>query len=473
MKSFFRIIAVLSLFLNGCVYHNFKGMPLGTDYAGKTYRVSDDQIDFLYDLTYEKDGERVSEQEIFDTIFQHIKQAKEYILIDMFLFNKYMGSQDQSYRDVCGEMTDLLIQKSIEDSVKIDFITDPINNVYGGDHSPELDAMKAAGINVIITDLDKLPDSNEIYSPIWRTFFQWFGNKQDSGILPNPFTTNDKVTLRTYLRLINFKANHRKIFLVDYQDSWASLITSANPHNGSSAHSNVGILVYGNFAQDLYWAEQAVADFSEAKLSDAMQVLPVKDGDIKLRLITEQEIKLHLLGEINQTAENDSIKIGMFYLSDRDVIASLIKASERGTCIKLILDPNKDAFGRKKNGVPNRPVAYELHKKSNGKIKIKWYNTHGEQFHSKFAYFQHSQKTDTMIIGSANFTHRNIGNKNLEIDVLIKADSETKFMREVADYFDLVWNEEGYCLEYSTYSGKSLWKKFLYRISEGLGANTF
>ena len=34
-----------------------------------------------------------------------------------------------------------------------------------------------------------------------------------------------------------------------------------------------------------------------------------------------------------------------------------------------ILDPNKDAFAREKSGVPNRPVAYELVKKSKGKIK--------------------------------------------------------------------------------------------------------
>ena len=472
-KRILILLFVLSLFMSGCVYHNFKGMPDGTDYAGETYFVSEDQVSFLYDLTYQENGKRIADQEIFDTMFEHIEKAQKYILLDMFLFNKYMGKEDQSYRDVCGEMTELLVKKAVVDSVTIDFITDPINNVYGGDILPELTKMEEAGINVIITDLDKMPDSNLIYSPFWRTFIQWFGNSPEKGIFPHPFNNGDKVTLRSYLRLLNFKANHRKVFLADYEDTWAAIVTSANPHNGSSAHCNVGMLIYGDFASDLYFAEKAVADFSEKELSVDVELKNDPQGELRLKLISEHEIEKHLLNEIKRTTKNDSIKIGMFYLSDRDVIENLISASNRGVNIKIILDANKDAFGRKKNGVPNRPVAYELHKKSKGNIKIKWYNTHGEQFHSKFILVQHYQEDDALILGSANLTKRNIGNKNLELDVQLIADDDTEIMQDVREYYNLIWYDENYCLDYHRYYSNSLFKTMLYRLAEGLGASTF
>ena len=53
--------------------------------------------------------------------------------------------------------------------------------------------------------------------------------------------------------------------------------------------------------------------------------------------------------------------------------------------IRVLLDPNKDAFGFEKSGLPNREVASELVAASAGAIKLRWYRTHGEQFHVKLA----------------------------------------------------------------------------------------
>ena len=50
----------------------------------------------------------------------------------------------------------------------------------------------------------------------------------------------------------------------------------------------------------------------------------------------------------------------MFYLSERKIISAIKKAHSRKVKVRLLLDPNKDAFGREKNGIPNRSVAYEL-----------------------------------------------------------------------------------------------------------------
>jgi len=54
-----------------------------------------------------------------------------------------------------------------------------------------------------------------------------------------------------YLALLNSKANHRKVILADRGDEVVALVTSANPHDGSSAHGNVGILFSGAAVADL------------------------------------------------------------------------------------------------------------------------------------------------------------------------------------------------------------------------------
>ncbi len=471
----FLSLWVLIILLSGCTYHVYKGMPDGTNYESEYYYVNENEIDFLYDLTYKSVEQIISEQEIFDTIFCHIDSAKTYILIDMFLFNSYIGEADQTYRKLSEELSDKLIHKKNKSNIQIDFITDPINILYKGADSKELIKMEEAGINVINTDLKKLPDSNILYSFIWRTFFQWFGNSKEGGTLAHPFSSKEqKVTFRSYLTLLNFKANHRKVFVADVKDTWVSVITSANPHDGSSAHSNIGILVYGDFAEEIFKAETSVANFSKGSLSSKIYTERKEDKKvIKLKLITEEKIKDNLILEINHSAKTDSIKMGMFYLSDRDVIKSLITASKRGVNIRIILDPNKDAFGREKKGIPNRPVAYELVKKSKGKIQVKWYSTHGEQFHSKLILFESPKKENTVIMGSANLTKRNIGNKNLEMNVLLKAKFNSAPIQEIHNYFDLLWNDEKYTVDYEVYANRSLWKKLIYRFTEFWGTSSF
>ena len=72
------------------------------------------------------------------------------------------------------------------------------------------------------------------------------------------------------------------------------------------------------------------------------------------------------------------------------MIQALIAAAKRGVAVRVILDPNKDAFGRTKNGIPNRSVATELAAASDGAIKVRWFRTHGEQFHSKLVVGAHA-----------------------------------------------------------------------------------
>jgi len=107
--------------------------------------------------------------------------------------------------------------------------------------------------------------------------------------------------------------------------------------------------------------------------------------DFDLSPVIETRITL---AEISLQSKNPALihcPEGAGYMVTRDKFDTLLvnKAAEAGVDVKIILDPSKDAFGREKNGIPNQPVAYELTKKSHGKIRIRWYHTHGEQFHTK------------------------------------------------------------------------------------------
>ena len=308
LKKIFLLLLVLYL----CTFFwNFvRKNPEGTEYRSSEHIIDPGNIEFLYDITYkDPSGKIISDQKIFNRIFSLIDSAEKYILVDMFLFNSYTGTENAAHRNISYELVQSLVnKKKARPGIKIDFITDPINTVYGGAGSREIDFLKAAGVNVILTDLHKLRDSNLLYSPVWRLFFQWFGNSR-GGFLPNPFSGKEEgVSLRSYLELLNFKANHRKLFVCDHVSTFKSIVTSANPHDGSSEHSNVAFEITGNFGNELIKAEKAVAEFSGTSLSGFdlnSQEDPEKEGDKKCSvvLLTENRIEKALLENIERSLQ--------------------------------------------------------------------------------------------------------------------------------------------------------------------------
>ncbi len=473
-------ILCLTVWLVAVGYHQtHKALPQYLDYRGEVFKIPEGDIEFLYDLTWiDEQGEKHYEQQIFKTIFELIEKAERYILVDMFLFNSYGGKDDTFHRDLSSQLTELLVdKKNSEPEIHIDLITDPINTVYGGSVSPEIERLRGAGINVIVTELDGLRDSNFLYSSFWRTFLQWFGNSTRNGWLPHPFSTErGKVTLRSYLRLLNFKANHRKVVVVDSGEDMVTVVGSANPHGGSSAHSNVALLVRGPLWRSVYQTETAVAAISGDSLQQVEEPESNKEisGEISVRILTEQQIKKALLEQINRSESTDSIKIAQFYLADRELIDALADAAERGTLVRVILDPNKDAFGYEKNGIPNRQAGYEMTRRSAQKIQLRWYDTHGEQFHTKL-FILESGGQMVVLLGSANLTRRNLDNYNLELDVMLVLDEHSATALSIKDYYNRIWNNESgiYTVGIEAYDDGSLLKKMLYRAQEAYGLSTF
>jgi hypothetical protein len=475
----FYSVPVIFLVIIG-VYNVYKPLPENIRYEGAQHTLPASALTFLHDDTYLDDnGMRTSDQEIFDEIFHRVEIAHSYVLVDLFFFSDFTGIETSAYRELSHELTEVLIaKKQSSPEVTIQVITDPINTMYGGLQVAHLNALKEAGIPVIITELRPLRDSNPMYSAVWRTLFQWWGNTDTSGWLPNPLhAESPHLSTRTYLAMLNYKANHRKVVVTDSlkngEQLFHTIISSANPHDGSSAHSNSAIAIASNVvARDILKTEAAVASLSGAALvvPDVISTGSAT-GTVTAQVFTEGAIKDALLTMINSTASGDAIDMAMFYFADRDVIAALLAADARGVTLRLLLDPNKDAFGREKDGSPNRQVANEILHKTIGNTSIRWCNTHGEQCHSKLLIVRQGD-TVTILHGSANFTRRNLDDFNLETSIRVSGNQSEQLFLDANEFFTKQWeNRDGitYSVPYETYTTTSRYKYWSYRFKEFTG----
>lgn len=470
----FCALLIITMLING-----FKPMPKGTDTTGTVFNISDDSVKFLCDVTYvDSKGTRVVEQEIFDEIFTMIKQAKKVILADIFLINGFQGSKPENFRKLSSEFCKTLIKKKADNpDVFISVTTDPINIQYGGIKSEEFEAMKKAGITVTITALEKLRDTVFLYSAFWRLFIQWAGNSDTGGLLPNLLANdNKKITVRSLLKLLNLKANHRKLVISDAPgDKMSVLITSNNASDASSAHGNTAVRVDDFVWKDALKSETGIAEFSGTKLEVNYEGVKDLTGTTKAMFLTEKAIKRELIKKINLSGKGSSVNVVMFYLSDRDIIKALANAANRGADVKIILDPNKDSFGRKRDGTPNRPAANDLYEMSGRQAKIRWYNTNGEQCHAKMFIFENAAGY-SMVQGSCNMTRRNLNNLNLEADIMVESGRKTAFFEKAGGYFDRMWsNNDGnaYTADFEKYRDKRVIYSLKYRLQEITGWCSF
>lgn len=468
MRSLFGGLGLLmmAVYLSGCVGSvERKGLAF---YAET--RAEDVQL--LVDETWvDASGQRQVSQEIFDSVFAMIDEAEEFVLLDLFLVNDFLYEPGPGMRPLSRELADQLMAKRRQQpDVEIVFITDPINSVYGSLESPLFAELKAAGIHVVWTELDELRDSNFLYSKPWRLLIKPWGVSPGK-TLGNPMGAG-RVSLRSMLKLLNFKANHRKLVVTDK----SLLVTSANPHDGSSAHCNVALRVDG---AGLWMGNEAEAAI--LRISGAEELISQRGGSKaedpktghRLELLTERRIKEKALFMLENAAVPGRVELSMFYLSDRDVVRALLDAQERGCEVRVILDPSKDAFGRIKSGLPNRQTAARL---VTAGIPLRWAATHGEQFHVKMLYAEQSGNMATLLLGSANFTRRNLDNFNAECDLAFTAPPSHKVMVRARDTFARWWtNPDGtvHTADYSVYEDSSRWRRFRAWMMETTGLSSF
>jgi phosphatidylserine/phosphatidylglycerophosphate/cardiolipin synthase-like enzyme len=477
------LILLLLLTLAGIgLYHTQKPLPPGISYRGSAVPLEEPVL--LTDVTrHYQDGREERDHEIFDEVFRLIGQAKEFILIDMFLFNS-TGPEDVAHRPLAQQLTEaLLARKAEKPELSIMVISDPLNTMYGGTTSPWFKALRDGGIPVVETALRPLRDSNPTWSAIWRLCCQWFGNNPDGGWLDNALG-NRPVTLRSYLALLNFKANHRKVMVADEEGSLRAIVTSANPHDGSSRHSNLGLSFKGPAVIDLLKSERAALAMSEAdtslidkRISQASDITVEPDTREmpRVAVLTESAILDQALAMIRGAAEGDQLDLAMFYLSQRDIVEALMGAAKRRVALRVLLDANNEAFGHQKSGIPNRQVAMELVRAG---IPVRWCNTLGEQCHSKLLMLVKESGATELLLGSANFTRRNLDDLNLETNVWVSVADQSPVATRARHFFNEQWqkgpgDDPVMSLPYEHWADESRLRYWRYRIMEATGLSTF
>ncbi len=481
--------AFLGLWLAVAGWNLVKPLPAGVSIRGEIVSTPLADLKFLSDVTSaDVHGTPVIRQEIFDEVLRLIGQAREYLVLDFFLFNSQRGADldARPHRELSAELRDaLMARKRAEPGLRVLVVVDPINDVYGALPSRDLAALRGVGIDVARTDLDDLRDSNPIYSAFWRLTMRWWsGDGRGEPRFANPLDAGpDRVSFGAWARLLNFKANHRKVVLGDDgRGGLTGIITSANPHDASSRHSNVAIRASGPALLPLLESELSLAreagwkgDWPLPELAPAAPASP--DSTAQVQVLTEGEIRRAIVNNIAATRVGDAIDVAMFYLSERSVVRALIAAAKRGVAVRVILDPNKDAFGRTKNGIPNRSVATELGGAADGAIRVRWFRTHGEQFHTKIVAIRTATEF-WFTLGSANLTRRNLDDFNLEANLAASVPPGSALAAQITSWYDALWTNRGppemeYTAEFGAYADPAQGTYWLYRLMESTGLSTF
>ena len=469
-KRLFTII-LLSVYILTMLFHVYKPLPKHISYESPVYRVGEDQVDFYYNLTGNEGKEKVFTEQIFKRTLEVINEADQFIVLDYFLFNSY-HEKNKEFPNITEKLTKALIKKKrANPHMDIILISDEVNTSYNSHTTPEFQKMKENGIKVILTDVQPLRDSTPIYSAVWRMFFQWFGDSK-KGWLPNELVeTAPDMTVRSYLKLFNIKANHRKTIATEK----TTLISSGNPHDESAYFANTAYEVKGALMNDLLISEKAAADMRQKIAFPQPVNQKTGKGEMAVQLLTEGKIAKAAKQEITKAEKGEEIWLAMFYLADRDMIDALTDAANRGVKVNIILDTNKNSFGKKKTGLPNIPMSEELMEDSHGKINIRWFEPEPEQFHTKMLYIK-KKNSATIISGSANYTSRNLNNFNLETDIKIEGPHSARAIEQTEHYFHQVWRNDGaeYTTNYEKHYEKTAGiKRVIYTLQKLLHLTTY
>ncbi|WP_342599045.1 phospholipase D family protein [Psychrobacillus sp. FSL H8-0483] len=453
------------------LWNTLKPLPTGVSYAGKLHLT--DKVKFISDLSYAQDQQgtnTVHENNIFEEVYKTIEQANQFVVVDFFLFDGYYDG-DMDFPNIADTLSTTLANKKKDNpNMPVVFITDPINRGYGSYESRWLKKLRTAGVEIIYTDLDSLRDSTPIYSGIYRTLLQWWDFNGNGWIANAMASDAPKMTIASYTSLLNVKANHRKAVITEKE----AIITSSNPHDASGFHGNIALKVTGPIINDILEAEEAVSLFSGGPKLPRVNLEDI-EGKYKIQYLTEKKILDALLADLVETRNGDKIWLGMFFLAKRDIVNALIDAANRGVDVNLILDPNKNSFGHEKSGLPNRPVAQEMVVDTDGKLKVRWYNTVIGQYHTKAIWIQ-TDKHTVISSGSANYTERTLDDYNLENNLRVIAPNDSKLVTEMEDYFERIWNNEDalYTVDLEEFQNShTWWQRWIYTLQQFLKITTY
>ena len=423
------LLAMLIAWLSLALWNSAKPLPPGTHSASQVARLAESDVDFLYDTPQRHDA---GAREL-----AAIDHAEQLIMIDR--------------SPVAPELAQhLLARKRVRPNLKIVLVTDPANQAYGGSAPQTLTALETAGIIVARVRLDRLRDSNPLYSGLWRLLFGWWSD---------PFEeAPGRITPATWARMRNAKADQRQLVIAD--DGSGGWLAVVSPAGAGAASAGACLMLRGSLARAMIAGELQIAAWStdDDRLPAAPQMTARGVGSIDARYLTEGAIESALLDAIAAAGRDDEISIAVENFSRRRLIAAALSAAARGAHLQVLLA---------RNLVPNQAVAGELKEGGGGHIEVRWYAAAPGGAYPRLLIVRH--RADLwMNFGSANFTRRNLDDFNLESGVELRMPTWAAPARVVTQYFSNIWSsasDAGLMDEPAAY-----WR---YRIAEATGLSSF
>jgi phosphatidylserine/phosphatidylglycerophosphate/cardiolipin synthase-like enzyme len=483
------LVCLLAAWIGVAGWQAAKPLPQGVHVASPICRQSASEVAFIADITAaDAFGRAAVSQGIFDTVLEVVRGAHRFIVLDYSGFGADAEAAGASARrHIAAELTDALLERRrTQPDLAVLFIADPANERYGAARSVELQLLRAAGVEVVLTDLDRLRDSNLAYSSLWRLTLRWWD--PPSG------------PLGVETRRLNFKADGRRLIIADDgHGALTAVIGSAAPLDSESLWSNVAARLKGAALETLLESELAVARFSgwagRSKpflAPQAAQAPPPADcaaaaapgspaalaaDDARVQLLTEGAIRAGLLARVDASARGDSIDVAMFHLAERGVVESLLAAARRGVSVRVMLDPDAAAPSGTAAGIPNQPVASELLARSGGAVRLRWYRTHGERFHDSLLMI-YGPRQLWLTLGSAQLTRRSLSDYNLEANVAIEVARSSALAQQALQYFDTLWANRAalgieYSADFAVFADPTQSDYWLGRLMEGAGLSAF
>src|SRR3984957_20700672 len=142
-------MTLVGLWLALAAWEANKPLPPGARMASAWHIVPSTDVSFIADITSaDAYGRSVSSQAIFDETLKVVRGAHEFLVLDYFMFNSRHGDIDPAsplLRPLSAALRDALLERrQAVPGLKVLFITDPINEMYGAIPSSDIRLLRAA-----------------------------------------------------------------------------------------------------------------------------------------------------------------------------------------------------------------------------------------------------------------------------------------------------------------------------------------
>ena len=417
----FAALLLLAAWVTVAFWNAVKPLPPGTRAMSLPARLAESDLEFV---------RAAPQQTALGRALSLVEHAEQLIVID----------QSPLPREIAQA---LLLRRHLRPHLKIVVIVDPSPTAYGGTPAQDLQSLERQGIIVARVRLERLRDSNPVYSALWRIGFAWWSDPFEEAADPQGIAAR--------ARQLNAKADQRQLLVADDgAGSWVSLT--------GAPESATALMVRGALAQDIMAAELSLASWSD---EDRLPAVPPAHGrgfgTIDARFLTEGAIGAALLETLSTLKAGDAIRLATRQLSDRDVIAALLRTASRGTQVQVLLDPLPS---------PNLGAAGELHR---NRIEVRWATDQSSAARSSMLLVRHG-KDASIYFGSANFTRRNLADLNLECAMELRAPASGALPSSFDEHFSRRWAAAAEYLRYADESASRYWG---FRLAEATGLSSF